>query len=88
MTSERLDDPVAVRVDFAGGRATPVLFRRRGRVHRVREVAARWEERRGAGRVLYFSCLDDAGDLYQLRFDGADFLWRLEFVQLCAEAAR
>jgi hypothetical protein len=88
MNLERLDDPVAVRVDFVGGRATPVLFRRRGRTHQVRQVAARWEERRGAARILYFSCLDEAGDLYQLRFDGADFLWRLEFVQVSAETAR
>jgi hypothetical protein len=87
MNLERLDDPVAVRVDFTGGRATPVLFRRRGHVYRIREVAARWEERRGPARILYFSCLDDSGDLYQLRFDGADFLWRLEFVQVSAERA-
>jgi len=85
MNLERLDDPVTVRADFAGGRATPVCFRRRGRVHRVHEVAARWEERRGGARILYFSCLDEAGDLYQLRFDGAEFLWRLEFVQVSAE---
>lgn len=88
MLVERLDDPIAVRADFSGGAATPVQFRRRGRVHHVRMVAARWEERRGGARILYFSCLDEAGDLYQLRFDGGDFLWRLEFVQLAADSAR
>ena len=85
MSIERLDEPVSVRADFRGGSATPLAFRRKRRVYPIREVAARWEERRGAARILYFSCLDEAGDLYQLKFDGADFLWTLEIVQLAAE---
>ena len=49
------------------------------------KLEARFLSARGAARILYFSCLDEAGDLYQLKFDGADFLWTLEIVQLAAE---
>lgn len=87
MILEELNEPVAVRADFSGGSATPVLFRRRRRLHQVREVAARWEERRGGARVLYFSCLDHQGDLYQLHFDGADLVWHLDAVQLAEDPA-
>ena len=87
MILEELRERVAVRADFSGGSATPLLFRRRRRLHQVREVAARWEERRGGARVLYFSCLDHQGDLYQLHFDGADLMWHLDAVQLAEEVA-
>jgi hypothetical protein len=85
MIYEDLREPVGVRADFGGARVTPVAFRRKGRAHRVVEVAARWEDRRGGARVLFFSCLDEAGDLYQLRFDAGDVSWRLDAVQLAGE---
>ncbi len=87
MIYEDLKEPIGVRADFSGVRVTPRAFRRKGRVHRIREVAARWEDRRGGARVFFFSCLDEAGDLYQLRFDASLAAWRLDAVQLAAESS-
>ncbi len=85
MIYEDLKEPIAVRADFSGARVTPRVFRRKGRVHRISEVVARWEDRRGGARVFFFSCLDEAGDLYQLRFEGGPAAWRLDAVQLAGE---
>ncbi len=85
MIYEDLKEPIGVRADFLGTRVTPRAFRRKERAHLIVEVAARWEDRRGGARVLFFSCLDGAGDLYQLRFDSADVSWRLDAVQLAGE---
>jgi hypothetical protein len=85
MIYEDLRERIGVRADFRGRRVTPLAFRRKGRVHRLRQVAARWEERQGGRRLLYFSCLDDAGDLYQLHFDAVEVSWHLDAVQVAAD---
>ena len=47
----------------------------------------RWEDRRAGARLLYFSCTDDQGDLYQMHFDGNELVWHLDAVQLAGGAA-
>ena len=66
MRVEKLDEPVRVRADFAGGQATPVIFRRGTQSHRIARVNARWEDRVGRQPLYYFACSVDSGDVYEL----------------------
>jgi len=79
---ERIDEAVAVRADFQGGVVTPVAFRRPSREHRVVRVNARWLDRVGRHPTFYFSVIDEHGDVYQLRLEAADMVWRLDSVAL------
>jgi hypothetical protein len=82
MRSEAIDEAVAVRADFSGGQVTPVVFRRRGRDHRVRQVNARWVDRAGKHPSFYFSVTDVNGDVYQLQLQSGDLLWWLDSVTM------
>ena len=82
MRLERLDEPVKVRADFQGGEASPILIKRKAQELRVARVTARWEDRRGAHKVHYFSVQVASGDVYQLEFDTGDLLWKLHSVML------
>jgi hypothetical protein len=82
MRLERLDEAVKVRADFQGGRATPVLIRRRTQELEVKRITARWEDRRGSQKVHYFSVQVPSGDVYQLEFYSGDLLWKLNSVML------
>ncbi len=73
-------EPVKVRADFQGGAITPLAFRRAGRAHRIARLNARWEDREGREKRLYFSVTDEAGDVYQLCLRAADMVWVLETV--------
>ena len=55
MRVERIDETVKVRADFQGGGITPLLFRRGSQDYRVSTVNARWEDREGMQKLLYFS---------------------------------
>ena len=82
MRLERLNEAVKVRADFHGGRVRPLLIRRGGRELKVERVTARWEERRGAHKIHYFSVQVASGDVYQLEFSSGDLLWKLDSVML------
>jgi hypothetical protein len=82
MRLERLDEAVKVRADFQGGKITPLLIRRGAREIKVARVTARWDDRRGAHKVHYFSVQAESGDVYQLEFSSGDLLWKLDSVML------
>ena len=82
MRMERIDEPVKVRADFQGGVLTPLLFRRGTQEHRVVAVNARGEDREGAQRIHFFSVTVGSGDVYQLRLESGDMIWRVESVML------
>jgi len=82
MRLENLDEAVKVRADFQGGKVSPLLIKRSGQELRVERVTARWEDRRGAHKVHYFSILATSGDVYELEFDSGDLGWKLNAVML------
>lgn len=77
---ERIDEKIEVRVDFAGGVATPRLFRLGSRLHRVRRVNAHWTKRAGRRCIHLFAVTTESHDAYQLRFDGEQLGWHADAV--------
>ncbi len=82
MRVERLDEPVRVRADFTGGRATPVAFQRGTQQLRVLRVNSRWEDRVGRQPLYYFACSVESGDVYELCLNAHELTWRLTSVML------
>jgi hypothetical protein len=82
MKVERLDEPVRVRAQFAGGTVTPLLFQRGTEAVAVVRVNARWSERRGERQLHYFACTVPSGDVYELCLNSHDLTWRLTSVML------
>ena len=82
MLIEPLQEAIKVRADFQGGVIHPVLFRRGAVLHRVTAVHARWEDREGQQKILYFSVGVGAGDVYQLSYHAGDLLWYADSVMV------
>jgi len=82
MRQEQIDEAVAVRADFQGGRVKPVAFRRQGREQRVTRINARWVDRAGRHPRFYFSITVESGDVYQLHLHAADLVWWLDSVTM------
>lgn len=81
MLVETLDEVIKVRADFTGGQVTPLLFKREGRVFRVRKVCARWEDRQRESRRCFFS-VEAEGNIYEIHLDTGTMAWRLDRVCL------
>jgi hypothetical protein len=79
---ERLNEPVRVRADFAGGVVTPLALRRGTEALRVLRVNARWTDRRGQERLHYFACTVPSGDVYELCLNAHELTWRITSVTL------
>jgi hypothetical protein len=60
-------------------RMRPVRFRWSGRLFEVKDVTYRWITKEGRSTVYHFS-VSDGGNLFELSFDSASLLWRLEGV--------
>jgi hypothetical protein len=82
MRLEKLDEAVKVRADFQGGQAAPLRIQRKSQDLKVHRVTARWEDRKGAHKIYYFSVQVPSGDVYQLEFHSGDLLWKLNSVML------
>jgi hypothetical protein len=82
MRQETIDEAVAVRADFQGGRVKPVAFKRKGRELRVTRINAHWVDRAGRHPRFYFSITAESGDVYQLHLHAADLVWWLDSVTL------
>jgi hypothetical protein len=82
MRVERLNEPVRVRADFAGGTATPLALARGPQTVKVLRVNARWSDRQGQDRLHYFACTVSSGDVYELCLNAHDLTWRLTSVML------
>jgi hypothetical protein len=79
---ERLDEKVKVRADFGGGTIKPLVFMRRGQIHRVVKVNCRWMDREGTSKIYYFSVTSDSGDVYQIHLNAGDMTWHLDQVMV------
>ncbi len=82
MLVERIDERIKVRADFKGGSVRPIVFTRKGQIHRVTEVNARWVDREGEAKIHYFSVTSDSGDVYQIHFNTGDMTWTLDMVMV------
>lgn len=82
MRVERLNEPIRVRADFAGGTVTPLALARGVQSLRVTRVNARWSDRQGSERLHYFACTVPSGDVYELCLNAHDLTWRLTSVML------
>jgi len=82
MIVERLDEKVRVRADFSEGSIKPLMFVRRGQIHRVVRVNCRWLDREGTAKIHYFSVTSDSGDVYQLHLNTDDMTWHLDQVMM------
>jgi hypothetical protein len=82
MLVERLDEKVKVRADFGGGLIKPLIFVRRGQIHRVKQVNCRWMDREGTAKIYYFSVTSDSGDVYQIHLNAGDMTWHLYQVMI------
>ena len=82
MLVEHLDEKIKVRADFKGGGIKPLVFVRRGQIHRVTKVNCRWMDREGTAKVFYFSVSVDSGDVYQIHLNTGDMTWHLDLVMV------
>lgn len=82
MLVEHLDERIKVRADFGGGSIKPLVFMRRGQIHRVLKVNCRWLDREGSARIYYFSVTSDSGDVYQIHLDSGNMTWHLDLVMM------
>jgi len=81
MKIERLEEPVKVRADFAGGEITPLAFRRRHETYNVERVNCRWKDRQG-DEISHFFSVQAGGDVYEIRLRQTDMTWWVERVIL------
>ena len=82
MLVEHLDEKIKVRADFGGGVIKPLVFMRRGQIHRVTKVNCRWMDREGSSKIYYFSITSDSGDVYQIHLNAGDMTWHLDLVMV------
>ncbi len=82
MLVEQLDESIRVRADFKGGTIKPLVFVRRGQIHRVTSVNCRWMDRDGTAKIHYFSVTSDSGDVYQIHLNAGDMTWHLDQVMI------
>ena len=82
MLVEHLDEKVRVRADFGGGAIKPLVFMRRGQIHKVMKVNCYWMDREGNAKIHYFSITSDSGDVYQMHFNSDDMVWHLDLVMV------
>jgi hypothetical protein len=62
-------------------RIKPVRFRWNGKLFEVKEVTYTWETKEGQTKIYHFS-ISDGKTLYELSFDTASLLWRLESLEV------
>ena len=74
---ETINDPVDVLTAFVDGGFSPLRFRWRGRVVRVRAVTGRWTRREGQAVLRYFSVEASKSETYELCYDPRGPRWIL-----------
>jgi len=74
---EKLDEPVAVAVQFNNTKVIPVFFKWRNKTYRVEKINMVHKERDGNDKIYYFSVSDNA-NYFRLAFFTRDLSWRLQ----------
>jgi hypothetical protein len=62
-------------------RIKPVRFRWSGKLFEVQEITYAWQTKEGRTKIYHFS-ITDGKTLYELSFDTASLLWRLERLEV------
>lgn len=81
MKVELIQEPIKVRADFAGGRITPLAFKRKHEAYPIEKVHCSWRDKQGQ-EVSYGFSVQAAGDVYELRLRLSDMTWWVEKVML------
>jgi hypothetical protein len=58
----------------------PVRFKWKGRLFEIREITYSWQTQEGQTRIYHFS-ITDGKTLYELSFDTASLVWKVEKVE-------
>jgi hypothetical protein len=61
-------------------RIKPLRFKWSGKLFEVKDITYSWQTKEGQTKVYHFS-ISDGRALYELSFDTASLLWRLEKVE-------
>jgi len=83
MQTVEIKERIKVRVDFtAGGRVTPLMFRKdRHRCFHVKQINAIWEDREAGGKLLYFSVsVEESDDVFELCYREGERTWWIDSV--------
>ena len=76
-----IGEQISVMVSFGPRyRIKPVKFRWSGKTFEVKEITYVWKTNEGQSLIHHFS-VTDGKTLYQLAFDAASLIWRLEGVE-------
>lgn len=61
-------------------RIRPVRFKWSGKLFEVRDITYSWQTKEGQNSIYHFS-VSDGQTLYELSFDTASLLWKMEKVE-------
>jgi hypothetical protein len=61
-------------------RIKPLRFKWSGKLFEIKDITYSWQTKEGQTKVYHFS-ISDGRALYELSFDTASLLWRLEKVE-------
>jgi len=73
---ELINEPIKVLASFLKGQVSPLSFVWQGRRYNPTKINLVHSERKGRGKVYYFSVSDNA-NFYRLAFDNQNLEWRL-----------
>jgi hypothetical protein len=82
MQFQDVGEAVEVIALFRDGRLSPLKFRWKQRVLRVRQVNSDWESEIGTTRFRHFAVMSDGPDVFELSYNEQNFVWKLEKVAL------
>lgn len=76
---EKINEQIAVQVEFNGRKVAPLVFCWRGKTYRVEKINLVHRVKAGDGQIYYFSVSDQA-NFFRLSFATSDLSWRIEEV--------
>jgi hypothetical protein len=82
MRIEEIFEPVEVIALFRSGKLSPIRFRWRERVYRVKSVNGNWFVEEGTVRFHHFAVQCGGPDVYDLAYNSRAHDWKLEKVSL------
>jgi len=72
---ETINEPIEVITVFAEGKVSPVRFKWKDRVVKIRKVTGSWSMRKGWDKLYYYSVLAENSDYYELCYDTSNMTW-------------
>lgn len=81
MSVVSIKEPISALVKFINGKAIPVKFLWRHRVHEVAEVTGHWQSRSGEADIYHLSVVGENGTYYEISFNAKTFVWLLNKIE-------